>query len=85
MPDEEIANRLRELLANFSGAPEDSLGADSTPKNTKGWDSAANLYLMAAVEDEFGVTIGTRDAMTLQSLAAIAAYLEARTRSAGTG
>jgi acyl carrier protein len=78
MSDEKIASRLRELLANFSGAAEETLGAHSTPQNTKGWDSAANLYLMAAIEDEFNVTIGTRDAMQLQSLGAIASFLEAR-------
>lgn len=82
MPDEKIANRLKELLANFSGAAEETLSASSTPQNTKGWDSAANLYLMAAIEDEFGVTIGTRDAMQLQSLGALVAYLDARAGSA---
>lgn len=78
MADDKIANRLKELLASFSGAPEDTLSAASTPQNTEGWDSAANLYLMSAVEDEYGVTISTRDAMQIQSLGALAAFLEAR-------
>jgi len=76
MPDERIAGRVRALLAYYSGASEDSLRSDSTPQNTQGWDSAANLYLVAAIEEEFGVTIATRDAIKLQSVGALAAYLE---------
>jgi|HubBroStandDraft_1064217.scaffolds.fasta_scaffold300259_2 acyl carrier protein len=81
MPEEKI-RRLRELLAYHSGAPEESLGPDSTPQNTHGWDSVANLGLMAAIEDEFQVTIATRDVLRLKSLGDIAAYLEAQPQHA---
>jgi acyl carrier protein len=77
MSESAIAGRLRELLAYQSGAPEESLGESSTPQNTEGWDSVANLGFMAAIEEEFDVTIATRDVMNLKSLGDIAAYLEA--------
>jgi acyl carrier protein len=73
-----IQTRLIELLAHHSGAPAASLSLESTPQNTPGWDSVANLGLLAAVEDEFNVTFATRDAIKLRSLGDIAAYLEAR-------
>ncbi len=85
MPNETIARRLRELLAYHSGAPEGSLRTDSTPQNTGGWDSLANLNLMAAIEDEFGVTIATRDVVKLRSLGDIAAYVEANAVAGRTG
>ena len=84
MPNETIARRLRELLAYYSGAPEESLGSHSTPQNTEGWDSLANLNLMAALEEEFGVSIATRDVIKLRSLGDIAAYLEANASRAQT-
>jgi acyl carrier protein len=76
MSDPAIARRLIELLAHHSGAPEGSLSLDASPENTPGWDSAANLGMIAAVEEEFNVTVAARDAMTFKSLRDIAAYLE---------
>jgi acyl carrier protein len=85
MSDETIARRLRELLAYHSGASEATLRGDSTPQNTEGWDSLANLNLMAALEDEFGLTIATRDVLKLKSLGDIAAYVEANRVAGRTG
>jgi acyl carrier protein len=68
------------LLAEHCGAPEASLNDRSTPHNTPGWDSAANLNFVAALEDEFGVIIATRDAIRLRSLGDLTAYLEAHTQ-----
>jgi acyl carrier protein len=77
MADEAVAQRVRELLAFYSGAPETTLRPDSTPQNTEGWDSLANLNLMAALESEYGLTIATRDVLKLRSLGAIAEYVQA--------
>ena len=44
--------------------------------NTPGWDSVANLGLMCAIEDEYGITVATRDVMRLRTLGDIAAYVE---------
>lgn len=78
MPDNLIAKRLGELLAFYSGASEASLGPASTPQNTPGWDSAANLNFVAAIEEEFAVTIATRDVIKLRTLGDFATYLAAR-------
>jgi acyl carrier protein len=77
--------RVRALLSEYTGVPESALRADSTPETTEGWDSAANLYLFAAIEEEFGVTVGTRDILRLRSLADIAAYLESAASQPATG
>jgi len=66
---------LGEILAFYSGAAEGSLGAMSSPRNTPGWDSAANLYFIAAIEDAYAVTFATRDVVKLRTLGDFAAYL----------
>ena len=76
MANAHIARRLREILSYYSGTPEELLGDHSTSLNTGGWDSYANLSVMAAVEEEFGLTVSTRDAMRLESLGDIVAYVE---------
>ena len=85
MTEDRITCRLRELLAYHSGAAEATLRTDSTPQNTEGWDSLANLNLMAAIEDEFGVTIATRDVLKLRSLGDIASYVAANAVTGQTG
>ena len=74
-PDDAVLRRLIALLSSYTSVPEDRLGAASTPQNTEGWDSVANLRLLAAVEEEFNLTIGTRDAIHLRSLGTIARYI----------
>jgi acyl carrier protein len=81
MPANLIAKRLGELLAFYSGASEASLGPASAPQNTPGWDSAANLNFVAAIEEEFGVTIATRDVIKLRTLGDFVTYLAARESS----
>jgi acyl carrier protein len=73
-----IAKRLAELLSFYSGAPEGTLGPASSAQNTQGWDSAANLNFIAAIEDEFSVTMPTRDIVKLRTLGDFAAYLADR-------
>jgi acyl carrier protein len=73
-----IVQRLAELLSFYSGAPEGTLGPLSSPQNTAGWDSAANLNFIAAIEEEFSVTIPTRDVVKLRTLGDFADYLADR-------
>jgi len=70
--------RLVQLLSEVTGAPVESLGEDSTPANTRGWDSLTNLSFLGAIEEEFGVSISTADALGLRSLGDVATLLRAR-------
>jgi acyl carrier protein len=82
MGDAAIWERVRELLSFHSGAPAVGITPASSPQNTPGWDSVANLGLMCAIEDEYGITVATRDVMKLRTLGDIVAYVEA---NRGTG
>jgi acyl carrier protein len=83
--DEAVWRRLRALLSFYSGAPEEQIGPEARRDNTPGWDSIANLSLMAAVEEEFQVTILTRDAIGLASLADIARFVAEKGAAAKAG
>src|SRR6185503_6831550 len=76
MADPATLRRLCEILAQVSDAPADTLSASSTPQNTGGWDSFANLNLMAHIEEEYGITFSTGDAIQLKSLGDIADYVD---------
>lgn len=67
--------RLASLLADVIGTSLESVPADASQSTIPEWDSVANLGFIAAVEDEFGVSILTAEAMQLHSLADMSALL----------
>jgi acyl carrier protein len=78
MAQDTLVRRLAALLGDVTGASAADLGPSSSPDNTPGWDSVANLALLAAAEDEFGVSILTQEAMQLRTLADFARLLEGK-------
>ncbi|HUJ60784.1 MAG TPA: acyl carrier protein [Kofleriaceae bacterium] len=77
-----LIERLASLLSDVCGAPAAALGPESAPGATPGWDSVANISFIAAVEDEFGVTIATTEALAIKSLGDMAKLLAARGKTA---
>jgi acyl carrier protein len=75
MIDGAVLDRLKLLLSDVTGAPVDGLSEASSPANTPGWDSVANLGFIAAVEEEFNLTIRTADALELSSLGDMARFV----------
>lgn len=71
--------RLAALLADVTGAPVSSLGPESAPGATPGWDSVTMLQFINAVEDELGVAITTPESMTIKSLGDMARLVAAKT------
>jgi acyl carrier protein len=63
-----LQDRLAELLADVSGAPASSLGLESAPGVTPGWDSVATLAFITAVEEELGVAITVPESLAIKSL-----------------
>jgi acyl carrier protein len=76
-----LIERLAGLLADVSGAPLASLGPESAPGVTAGWDSVANLNFIAAVEDELGITISTTEALAVKSLGDMAKLVASKGKS----
>jgi acyl carrier protein len=74
-----LQEQLAALLADATGAPASSLGPESAPGITPGWDSVATLVFIAAVEDELGVAITTAESMTIKSLGDMVRLVAART------
>jgi acyl carrier protein len=81
-PDPSLIARLCALLSDVTGAPLSGLGPHSTPENTPGWDSVANLNFITGAEEEFDVVIPTAVALSIRSVADMARFLtESTTRS----
>lgn len=51
--------------------------AGARPDTVAGWDSVANVTLLAVFEEEFGITVAVDDLEHLDSFAAMLAYVSA--------
>lgn len=77
-----IHERLAALLSDVCGAPVSSLGPEAAAGVTPGWDSVAHFAFIAAVDEEFGITITTSEAMSIKTLGDMARVVAAK-RGAG--
>jgi acyl carrier protein len=63
-----LTERLLTLLADATGSARQRLEPTASRGNTPGWDSLASLGFIAAVEEEFHVSILTAEAMEIRSV-----------------
>ncbi|HEY5130054.1 MAG TPA: acyl carrier protein [Bradyrhizobium sp.] len=53
MPDSRL-DRVREIVAEMTALPIESITAQSSPKLHKEWDSLAQVNIVVSLEQEFG-------------------------------
>jgi acyl carrier protein len=56
---------VEEVVSRVFGADPGSLDDGSSPESVEGWDSMGHLNLVAALEQEFGVSIDIGDVMEM--------------------
>lgn len=52
---------VRELFAAVLRLPLEQISDETSPENTPRWDSLQSINLVLALEEEFGIALGTRD------------------------
>lgn len=72
-----IADRVRELAAETFDQPLDAVQLSTTPNDLDTWDSLAQLNLIVALEDEFGIELDPEHAATATSIASLVALVTA--------
>lgn len=70
MPD-----RVNEIFASVLRVPMDSISDKTAPENTPRWDSLQSINLVMALEEEFGVALGTRDIAEMRNVGAVKSVL----------
>jgi len=53
--NEQVRNRVREIVSDVLQVDGDALTPDSSPENTATWDSVQHLNLVLALEEEYGL------------------------------
>ena len=63
-----MKNRLRQILATSIDVEPDVLTDESSPDNTPEWDSFAHLNMVAAIEQEFSISLTLDEVISMQNL-----------------
>jgi acyl carrier protein len=59
---------VEEVIVRVFAVDAGGLDATSSPESVEGWDSMGHLNLVAALEQEFGVSIDIADVMEMVSV-----------------
>jgi acyl carrier protein len=73
-----VAKRVFEMAADIFGVDPGDVGPSTTPDDIEEWDSFAQLNLIVAIEDEYGVEFDPTELGEVLSLGAIAEVVAAR-------
>ena len=70
-----MSDPLVDLFALVLGLPNDQLSEDTSPENTREWDSLAAVSLVTEIEATFSVQLRTRDIMKMRTIGLARALL----------
>lgn len=71
-------DKLRQIIADATGADLATIGADAAMGTLAEWDSIAHLNIVMSVEQAFGVKFSAEETLELNSIPALAAALQQR-------
>ncbi|MFQ5717603.1 MAG: acyl carrier protein [Nitrospinales bacterium] len=63
--------KLRDILANAIDVEPDELTDESSPDTMPEWDSFAHLNMVAALEQEYGISLTLEEVIEMQTLSKI--------------
>ncbi len=59
---------LISVFADGLGVDDSTLNDDTSPENTREWDSLAAMALVSLIEETFAVRLSTREIMKMQTI-----------------
>ena len=68
---------VRRVIADTLNLSEDKIDQNSSSETIDAWDSLAQVNLMMAIEQTFDLELEVEDFMKLNSVSAIAGFIEA--------
>ena len=63
-----MLDKVRQIIADITHNNLKSVTAKSSSQNLNSWDSVAQINIIVAIEEEFGVTFDPEDIHTLDSV-----------------
>lgn len=71
-----MTEELYEVAADVLMVPASEINDETSPKNTKAWDSLKHIELVLAYEMKFGVKFAPSEVMLIDSIGGVRSLLE---------
>lgn len=71
-----MEDKIKFIIANCCQIDLAEVGNDAKVNDTPNWDSLSHMQIMVCIEQEFGVSLDTRDIAALTSYQDILSYLK---------
>lgn len=68
MTDEQILQRISEIVAEILELDDLALSMTSTARDVDGWDSVTNVQIMVAIEQAFGTRFRTGELTAMKNV-----------------
>lgn len=72
-----MLDKIRQIIADLTHNNPASVSSKSSSQNLEGWDSVAQINIIVAIEQEFGVAFSAEEMHSLSSVEAIMQSLTA--------
>jgi acyl carrier protein len=63
-----MSNRIEKTFAEVLGIPVEQINDATSPDNTSEWDSLQAMNLVAALEEEFGIALSTKEIISMRTV-----------------
>lgn len=77
MDRKQIFDTLNAVFRDIFDDPSLTAGEETTAADVAGWDSLTHITLLAAVEDEFGITFPMKDVVEMKNVGDMVSAIEA--------
>ena len=64
----ETVDKVKFVFSSVLGVSDANLSDETSPDNTKEWDSLRAMHLVTMLEDTFGVQLSTREIMRMRTI-----------------
>lgn len=85
MTDDQILNRVGEIVGETVGLETLVLTPTTTAADVEGWDSLANVQIIVAIEKRFGIRFRTGEIASIKNVGELVARIAARVTGPRTG
>ena len=76
--NEQVLNRVSEIVSDVLQVDGDAITPDSSPENVASWDSVQHLNLVLALEDEYGLQFLPEEMDQMKTVGEIAQLVAAK-------
>ena len=73
-----MSDRAKSVFAEVLGLPITSISDDTSPDNTREWDSVKAIDLALAIEEEFAVRFTTKEIVSMRTVGIVKKVLQAK-------